>query len=126
MECLCMRSRHTALLSNIYTSVYILHQTIQHSTLYIRLELIFRFCTKYIHGTHRILNSDHTGLKTSNIDTSVSIVEKRTIIFYILLISLSTSFNRSQFVSPFFPQYIHKCVYISNRIAIAGIMICLL
>ena len=73
MECLCMRSRHTALLSNIYTSVYILHQTIQHSTLYTRLELIFRFCTKYIHGTHRILNSDHTGLKTSNIDTSVSI-----------------------------------------------------
>ncbi len=40
----------------------------------LRLELIFRFCTKYIHGTHRILNSDHTGLKTSNIDTSVFIL----------------------------------------------------
>ena len=29
MECLCMRSRHTALLSNICTTVQILHETIQ-------------------------------------------------------------------------------------------------
>ena len=29
MECLCMRSRHTALLSNICTPVQILHETIQ-------------------------------------------------------------------------------------------------
>ena len=29
MECLCMRSMHTALLSNICTTVQILHETIQ-------------------------------------------------------------------------------------------------
>ena len=78
-----MRSMHTALLSNICTPVQILHETIQPSTIYTRLELILRICTKYIHSTHRTLNSDHTGLKTSNIYTSVYILWEKGPLFFI-------------------------------------------
>ena len=46
MECLCMRSRHTALLSNICTTVQILHETI-HLSLLIMSRKYLLLCPAY-------------------------------------------------------------------------------